>query len=208
MDSFKPEHIKITEDSYCSPDTETKFKKNFLIISGCSGSGKSTLLQEIANRGFKIIHEPGRQVVKEQHYIDGDALPWKDWQKFIELTISRTMYQYNCMIDEDEIVFFDRAIIDQINWEDRIIEVPKHLMNAALKYRFNEMVFMTPPWQEIYKNDNERKKTYDDALAGYHSTVKMYERFGHKIILIPKINVSERADFVIEMSKKSFVFKI
>ncbi len=140
MNSFKPENIRITEDNYCSSDSEIKYKKNFFVISGCSGSGKSSLLQEISDRGFKIIHETGRQVVKEQNYIGGDALPWKDWMKFIELTISRTMYQYNIMLGENALVFFDRTIIDQISWEHLNIEVPGHLMNAALKFRFNETV--------------------------------------------------------------------
>ena len=203
MNSFKPEQIRSTEDSYCS-ESGIKCKNNFFIISGCSGSGKSTLLQELAERGFKIINEAGRQVVKEQNYIEGDALPWKDWMKFVELTISRTMYQYDCMINENEIVFFDRSIIDQVSWDHLNISVPKQLMNAALKYRFNQIVFLAPPWQEIYKNDNERKHSFDEALVGYNSTVKMYESFGHKMVLIPKTDAAGRADFVIDLSMKSF----
>jgi len=203
LNSFKPEQIRSTEDSYCS-ESGIKCKNNFFIISGCSGSGKSTLLQELAERGFKIINEAGRQVVKEQNYIEGDALPWKDWMKFVELTISRTMYQYDCMINENEIVFFDRSIIDQVSWDHLNISVPKQLMNAALKYRFNQIVFLAPPWQEIYKNDNERKHSFDEALVGYNSTVKMYESFGHKMVLIPKTDAAGRADFVIDLSMKSF----
>lgn len=192
----------LNEESYCPEQPDVKHKNNFIIISGCSGSGKSTLMNEIASRGYNVIHEPGRQVVKEQHHIQGDALPWKDWMKFIEFTISRTMYQYNSMINEVELVFFDRSIIDQISWGNSEAEVPKHLINAALKYRFNESVFVTPPWKEIYKTDSERKHSFDEALKGYDSIIKTFERFGHKIIYIPKTKVEERADFVIEISRK------
>lgn len=197
MKSFNPAEISFTEDEYCPSKPDPKYKKNFFIISGCSGSGKSTLMNEIASRGHIVIHEPGRQVVKEQHYIGGDALPWKDWRKFIEFTISRTMYQYNTLINEERLVFFDRAIIDQISWEDP----PEYLINAALKYRFNEIVFITPPWKEIYKTDNERKHSFDKAVEGYNSTIKKYEEFGHKLIYIPKTEVSKRADFVIEIAR-------
>lgn len=58
---------------------ETNFpvvKNNYVIISGCSGGGKSTLLSELANRGYSVVLEPGRQIVKEQTAINGDALPW------------------------------------------------------------------------------------------------------------------------------------
>ncbi len=198
MNAIKLYQIDFTEDSYCPSIPEIRYKKNFFIISGCSGSGKSSLMQEIASRGFKVIHETGRQVVKEQNYIEGDALPWKDWKKFIDLTVSRTMYQYNSMLDEDEIVFFDRAIIDQIGWKN----APVYLTKAALKYRFNETVFVTPPWKEIYRTDNERKHSFDEAVAGYESVIKSYEKFGYKLIYIPKATVAERADFVIDISNK------
>ena len=48
----------------------------FVVLSGCSGAGKSSLLSELGRRGFPIYEEPSRQVVKEQLYIGGDALPW------------------------------------------------------------------------------------------------------------------------------------
>ncbi|MBE2192101.1 MAG: AAA family ATPase, partial [Alphaproteobacteria bacterium] len=142
---------------YCLPDSGAGSKNNFFIISGCSGSGKSSILQELSDRGFKVINETGRQVVKEQILIKGDALPWKDWMKFVELTISRTMYQYNILKDEEEIVFFDRSIIDQISWEHLNIKVPDHFINAANEYRFNDNVFISEPWKEIFKNFSIRK---------------------------------------------------
>ncbi len=159
-------------------------------------------MNELSKRGSNVIHEPGRQVVKEQHHINGDALPWNDWMKFIEFTISRTMYQYNSMLDMEEIVFFDRGIIDQISWGDNEKKVPQYLINAALKYKFNEIVFITPPWKEIYKTDNERKHSFEEAVKGYDSIIKTYEKFGYKLIYIPKINISKRADFVIDNTQK------
>ncbi|MBP9191014.1 MAG: AAA family ATPase [Ignavibacteria bacterium] len=202
MDSIKPYLKKDGENNYCLPDSGANFKNNFFIISGCSGSGKSSILQEISNRGYKVIPETGRQVVKEQILIKGDALPWKDWMKFVELTVSRTMYQYNILNDEKELVFFDRSIIDQISWEHLNLKVPKHLINAANEYRFNENVFITEPWKEIYKNDSERKHSYEDAVISYQSTIKTYSKFGYKTIFIPPKNIAERADFIIELSQK------
>jgi predicted ATPase len=47
----------------------------FVVLSGCSGAGKSSLLAELGRCGFPIYEELGRQVVKEQLYIGGDAVP-------------------------------------------------------------------------------------------------------------------------------------
>jgi len=199
LNLLNPNHPN--ENDYCPAEPAVKLKKNFIIISGCSGSGKSTLMQELSGKGFKVIHEAGRQIVKEQNSIGGDALPWKDWMKFIELTVSRTMYMYNSMINVEEIVFFDRSIVDQISWGTDSKPVPPYLINAALNYRFNENVLISPPWEEIYSTDNERRHSYKDALASYESQIKAYEKFNYKFNIIPKLTVTERADFVTEFVK-------
>ena len=36
------------------------------MISGCSGGGKSTLQEELGQRGYATVEEPGRRIVKEQ----------------------------------------------------------------------------------------------------------------------------------------------
>lgn len=51
--------------------------------------------------------EPGRQIVKEQYAIDGDALPWTNPQKFLDLALSRYLYQFNSQGQTDKFIFFD-----------------------------------------------------------------------------------------------------
>ncbi|MBN9554045.1 MAG: AAA family ATPase, partial [Alphaproteobacteria bacterium] len=50
--------------------------KNFIAISGCSGGGKSTLLDALRQRGFTVVEEPGRRVVRHEIETGGNALPW------------------------------------------------------------------------------------------------------------------------------------
>src|SRR5262245_38665482 len=56
--------------------------ENFVTISGCSGGGKSKLLQELRQRGFATIAEPGRRIVAEELRRSGRALPWVDAHAF------------------------------------------------------------------------------------------------------------------------------
>ena len=64
------------ENTYLNETNFPIIKKNYVIISGCSGGGKSTLLSEkLVRRGYFVVLEPGRQIVKEQHAIDGEGLP-------------------------------------------------------------------------------------------------------------------------------------
>ena len=37
-----------------------------------------------------------------------------------------------------------------------------------------------PPWQEIFSNDDERRHSFEDALASYEAQLSTYERFGYR----------------------------
>ena len=168
----------------------------FVVLSGCSGAGKSSLLSELGRRGFPIYEEPGRQVVKEQLYIGGDALPWGNVSQFLELTISRSIHHMVTAARRDRLSFFDRGIIDQVSGLVHLgLPIPEHLAAAVRRFRYHERVFIMPPWPEIFSNDDERRHSFEDALASYEAQLSTYERFGYQIIFVPKLDVSARADF-------------
>jgi predicted ATPase len=187
-------------------ETETEYRPSlvqgkahlFVVLSGCSGAGKSSLLAELGRRGFPIYEEPGRQVVKEQLYIGGDALPWGNVDQFVELTISRSIHHMVTAARGNRLSFFDRAIVDQVNgYEHRNMPIPAHLAAAVERFRYHQQVFMVPPWPEIFRNDEERKHSFADALSSYATLLRTYERFGYQIVLVPKLDIGARADFVI-----------
>jgi predicted ATPase len=57
-------------------------------------------------------------------------------------------------------------------------------------------VFLTPPWEELFRGDPERKHTFSDAVAEYEGLLQSYAANGYAIELIPKAGVEERADFL------------
>lgn len=67
-----------------------------------------------------------------------------------------------------------------------------------MRFRYCESVFMVPPWEEIFENDEERRHSFADACAMYSANVSTYEEFGYRIVFVPKLSVAARADFVIE----------
>jgi predicted ATPase len=95
------------EDSY-RPELVLDRADRLVVLSGCSGGGKSSLLAELGRRGFAIFEEPGRQIVKEQLFIGGDALPWADPAKFVDLTVSRAIYNLILAARSSRASFFDR----------------------------------------------------------------------------------------------------
>jgi predicted ATPase len=63
----------------------------FVVISGCSSGGKSTLTAELGRRGYAVIEEPGRRIVKEELATGGSALPWVDGIGFARRAITMAL---------------------------------------------------------------------------------------------------------------------
>ena len=100
----------------------------FVVLSGCSGGGKSTLLTALERRGFIVFEEPGRQIIKEQQFLKGNALPWTDPLQFVELSVSRSIHQMALAARVDQRSFLDRGIVDAISFLEHLcLPVPLHL---------------------------------------------------------------------------------
>lgn len=178
-------------------DSRNPGTTNFYVITGCSGGGKSTLLSELQKRGYQVFPEPGRQIVKEQQSVGGDGLPWKNATKFAELCVSRAMYFYNAAIVLDKPVFFDRSVIDNIAGIERLgLPMPEYFPQTLVQYRYASRVFMVPPWPEIFMQDTERQHSYAEAEQEFYGLQQAYEANRYKVVLIPKMPVHERADFI------------
>jgi predicted ATPase len=170
----------------------------FVVLSGCSGGGKSTLLTALERRGFIVFEEPGRQIVKEQQFLTGNALPWTDPLQFVELSVSRSIHQMALAARGDQRSFLDRGIVDAISFlEHLFLPVPLHLENAVKQLRYHRRVFIAPPWPEIFAADAERRHSFDEAKAQYSSLLRTYERLGYSLVELPKIDVESRVEFVV-----------
>ena len=65
--------------------------EKFVLITGCSGGGKSTLLAELHARGWPVVEEPGRRIVKHELETGGRALPWVDPVAFLHRAIEMAL---------------------------------------------------------------------------------------------------------------------
>lgn len=168
-----------------------------VVISGCSGGGKSTLLTALAQRGYQVYPEPGRQIVKEQLFIGGDGLPWDNGLKFAELCVSRALFFYNSARPTDKPAIFDRSILDNIAGIERMgLPLADYLKAALERYRYAKRVFLVPPWKELFAHDNERRHSFEQAEAEYFALEKAYSKYGYHVVIIPKGTLNERVAFL------------
>ncbi|CAH0201204.1 AAA family ATPase [Agrobacterium fabrum] len=167
----------------------------FIILSGCSGGGKSTLLAELARRGFATVEEPGRRIVIEETRNGGTALPWIDMQAFARRAIAMALEDRR-VTPKEGLVFFDRGLIDAASALHHI-SGDRFINTLRDTHRYNSLVFLTPPWPEIYRSDDERKHGFDAAVEEYERLVRDYEGLGYDIVVLPKSAVAERADLIL-----------
>ncbi|MFZ5668556.1 MAG: AAA family ATPase [Pseudomonadota bacterium] len=186
-----------TEDGY-RPSDIALHGDRFVIITGCSGGGKSSLLAELARRGCRTFPEAGRQIVREQDWTGGDALPWTEPVRFCEMTVSRALFQLTLACAGEGLRFFDRGPIDQLaGLEHAGLPVPATIRGAADRVRYNETVFVAPPWPEIFAADAERRHGFDEALAVHAPLCAAYRERGYRLVELPRVSIAERADFVL-----------
>jgi predicted ATPase len=171
-----------------------------VIISGCSGGGKSTLLAELQRRGYPVVDEPGRRIVKEELDRGGTALPWIDVAAFARRAIAMALADREAVAAAaaEGWAFFDRGLIDAAAALEHVTGEPV-LKTLGEQHRYHQRVFLTPPWPEIYETDPERRHGLDDALAEYERLLDVYPSLGYEVIVLPKVSVPERADFVLAM---------
>ena len=168
-----------------------------VIISGCSSGGKSTLLAELAGRGHAIVEEPGRRIVRQEFESGGSALPWLDKVAFARRAVAMASADYEGALALPGRVFFDRGLIDAAAALQHLTGEPS-LAALAAAHRYHGRVFLAPPWPEIYVTDAERRHGFEAALAEYSRLLEIYPSLGYEVVVLPKIGVAERADYVLE----------
>jgi predicted ATPase len=130
---------------------------------------------------------------------DGDAVDWKNRAAYREVTLSWSIADFENVDEHVRPVFFDRGIPELTAYANPPgSEAPAHIQRAAELFRYNPIVFVAPPWEEIYCTDAERKQTFKEALDVWRRVTTCYERCGYTPLELPKVSPDSRADFILK----------
>tara|TARA_B000000475_G_scaffold227925_1_gene192550 strand:+ start:877 stop:1410 length:534 start_codon:yes stop_codon:yes gene_type:complete len=167
-----------------------------IVISGAPGTGKTSLISGLSKIGYKCHIEVSREIIANQLQIKGSITPWQDLYKFSEIVIKERLKQYKLAVNEIE--FYDRGIIDSFAYllKDNI-SLKEEWVTIAKEHQYYKKVFITPPWEEIYHTDHERKEDFITATKIHSQLLEAYEAFNYKPILIPKTSIKERINFIL-----------
>ena len=167
-----------------------------IVITGSPGSGKTTYIHLLKDKGFTIIEENAREIIKTQLEKGSDAVPWKNVPKFSELVLKERIKDFK---KAKATIFFDRGIPDIIAylWVDNF-DVSSKLNKSAKKYKYNKKVFVTQPWRKIYKKDSERKESFEKSIKIFNKIKECYSYYDYEIILLPRDKQEKVVKFILE----------
>ena len=168
------------------------------IISGGPGAGKTTLLQALHQKGYTISEEASRRIIIEEVSKNSNSLPWVNLPCFAHKVLARMIEHYERTLTQSGTMFFDRGIPDIISYlKVAAAPVDEAYAYAVQRYPYSPLVFLAPPWQEIYINDSERWQTFEEAVALFHAIKETYHSLNYTTLELPKASVEERVSFVL-----------
>jgi predicted ATPase len=170
--------------------------EKYVIVTGGPGSGKTSLLAALRANGFAVTSDAARSIIQQRTRIGAPAMV--DDESFAELILSWEMRSYSDA--GDGVVFFDRGVPDVVAFYHLIGRpAPRHVYEAAERFRYHPTVFVAPPWRDIFANDAERTQTYDHAVRVYEALLRTYPGLGYDVAVLPMAPVETRVTFVRDM---------
>src|SRR6476620_8310851 len=166
-------------------------KHNFYIITGGPGGGKTSVLENLASKGYSYIPETARQIIKER--LSKGLAPRPDPRTFAQQIFDQDWKNFISNSGRSSLLFFDRSFMDSACMLfDSDSQSYDNIRNTHLTNRYNNKVFIAPPWKEIYRIDSERDQSFEQSIDVYERLDKMYRQHDYDIVVLPKDTIETR----------------
>lgn len=122
-----------------------KLKNNYYVFTGGPGAGKTSVLDALKKRGCETVKEVGRKIIIQQNNINGNSTHSGNQLTFRKLMLEASLNNYDQLKDQNNIIFFDRGIVDIVGYSYLIKEpISSQINHIATHYRYNKKVFYPP----------------------------------------------------------------
>jgi predicted ATPase len=167
------------------------------IVSGGPGSGKTSLIEALNKEGFITFPELAAELIS-MGIRPGHGQGKVGQGRFFSLILDNRI-RYHQQINSGETAFYDRGLPDSLAYfRYRGLPVPVKLTKAIESHRYHPVIFLAPPWIEIYSSVGPRQENFGEAARLHDLTVEAYQESGYGIESLPLAPVAERVRFVLD----------
>ncbi|CEP37216.1 MULTISPECIES: AAA family ATPase [unclassified Halomonas] len=170
---------------------------HLFVLTGGPGGGKTALLDALAERGYRVVPESARSIIKER--LAAELSPRPDPVAFAQDILKSDIEKYRSVAVGEQATFFDRGVLDalyMLNAESALSRAD--IANYVQMILYNPVVFLLPPWEDIYAIDSERDQTFEESLEVFEGMKSWYSQWGYKTLEVPRDTVEERATFILQ----------
>jgi len=173
-----------------------------VVITGGPGSGKTALINLMEKEGHSVMHEVSREIIKQAKKKGIDQLFLENPMLFSEMLLEGRIEQYKAGEKCDsKVLFYDRGIPDVTAYLDFAeTSYPEVFSEKCQNHRY-DTVFVLPPWEDIYEQDDERYESFEQAEKIFHFLKKGYEDYGYITHEVPVGTIKQRVDYILETIK-------
>jgi len=177
-------------------------KTKRIVITGGPGSGKTALVSHLEKEGFAVMHEISRAVIIEAQKQGIEQLFLENPILFSEKLLNGRLQQFhdgeNCAAP---ILFYDRGMPDVTAYMDFVgTHYPPNFTKTCAEFLYDE-VFVLPPWEAIYEQDNERYESFEQAEKIFQFLKNSYRNLGYTIHEVPVGIIKDRVQYIISTIK-------
>ena len=171
-------------------------KHNFYVITGGTGGGKTSLLEGLASKGYSYVPETARQIIKERLL---KGLPPRPAPRiFAQEIFNKDWTNFTSNSAQSSLLFFDRSFMDSA-WQLFNCDTVGYnvIKDTIPTNRYNNKVFITPPWKDIYCNDTERDQSFEESIEVYERLEGWYRAHNYDLVILPKDTIENRVKFIL-----------
>jgi predicted ATPase len=154
------------------------------------------MLSRIERRGYRVMEDSARKIIRQRKRQGLSARP--DAARFALNILADEIQDYeSAKPARSDLVFFERGILDALCM---LAHIPEHSVDIESyidRYPYHDTVFILPPWREIYRQDEERDQSYEDAVRVHAQIRHWYAECGHRLIEVQPDSIDARCAFVL-----------
>ncbi len=168
-----------------------------IVLTGAPGTGKTTTINYLKEKGFYCFEEISRDIIRG-FQSKGISNPFiSNPNLFNKQIFQERIKQFNNIKKEYQSpIFYDRGIHDVVAYmEYANTPIPYEYKIACQKFKY-DLLFIFPPWKEIYNTDSERFESFEQACNLHKALLKVYAKYNYSPIEVPKSSVTSRIQFI------------